>query len=186
MQINLCIVTKYAKNASLSVWHNFQLSEPSVIPDTCRRKCSLPYHYHWQRSQGKAYALPAMSSQRIHGVRDGKDNAFCVTLNLLCYSSGCLILWIRDLYLFHLFREVDSQICITLSIPTAVYIYLYWARDKKKKSSGPICLKVFHCTAAVWGCFHSQMCKRTWAHISLALIALSSLQENIIFCVGLD
>lgn len=117
---------KICKAGHLSVWHNFQLSEPSGIPDTCRRKCTLPYCYGWQRGQGKAYLLPSMSSQRIHGARDRKDNAFCVTLNLLRYSSGCLILWIRDLYLFHLSREGDLQICVTLSILIAVYYLLSW------------------------------------------------------------
>lgn len=83
---------KICKEGHLSVWHNLQLSEPSDTTDTCRRKCSPPYSHRWQRGRGRVYLLQSASSPRIRSAPDRKDNAFCATLNLLCYSSGCLIL----------------------------------------------------------------------------------------------
>lgn len=130
---------KICKEGHLSVWHNLQLSEPSDIPDTCRRKCSLPH-----AATGRACLLRSTSSQRIFGTWDRRDNAFCATLNLLCCSSGCFILWIKDLYLFHLSREGDLWICITPSILTAVY-YLFITRMWPKMSSGTACSNEFLC-----------------------------------------
>lgn len=80
---------KTCKDGYLSVWHSFQLSEPSDIPDTFRKKTQSPLAL--QRGQGRAQLLPSTSSQRTHGAQDRKDNAFCVTLNTVCYKSGCLI-----------------------------------------------------------------------------------------------